>query len=202
MKRVVEILILVGVFALGYYLGWSPVNLDEETTRTVDTTHYDRPMPIEIKPPTFENVRLPILVKRPSFENVRLPMLVFAPPTVVVRDSIIRGDSVDVQVEIETKIYGDSTFKAQVSGAVVGGIRPSLDWIDIYSHTTTITRTTFEPPEWQLSATTGVDLRSQWVGLAVERSWGRVSVRGVAGYEPFNESTYISLQANITLGRW
>ena len=50
-------------------------------------------------------------------------------------------DSVAIELEIETLVYEDSLYRAQVSGPAVAGHRPSLDWIETYAHTQTITRT-------------------------------------------------------------
>ena len=46
-----------------------------------------------------------------------------------------------VEIAIETRIYEDSLYRAQVSGPVVAGYHPTLDWIETYSRTQTITRT-------------------------------------------------------------
>ncbi|MDE5907078.1 MAG: hypothetical protein K2G66_05580, partial [Alistipes sp.] len=51
------------------------------------------------------------------------------------------ADSVSLTLEIETFVYEDSLYRAQVSGPAVAGYRPSLDWIETYSRTQTITRT-------------------------------------------------------------
>jgi hypothetical protein len=48
-----------------------------------------------------------------------------------------RGDSVEVSFPVEQRIYQDSTYRAVVSGAVVGNRRPTLDYIETYNRTTT-----------------------------------------------------------------
>lgn len=50
-------------------------------------------------------------------------------------------DSVAVELEIETRLYEDSLYRAQVSGPAVGCYHPALDWIEVYNRTQTITRT-------------------------------------------------------------
>jgi hypothetical protein len=50
---------------------------------------------------------------------------------------IERVDSVLVAVDIERRVYQDSSYRAVVSGAVVGNIHPTLDEIDIYSRNET-----------------------------------------------------------------
>ena len=52
-----------------------------------------------------------------------------------VRDTIRIADSVFVEVPIESKIYADSTYRAQVSGW-----HPSLDWIEVYQRTQIVTQ--------------------------------------------------------------
>ena len=56
--------------------------------------------------------------------------------TVAVADN---ADSVTLDVAIEHREYRDSTYRAIVSGPVVGDIHPSLDFIETYNRTTTIT---------------------------------------------------------------
>ena len=51
------------------------------------------------------------------------------------------ADSVAVEIAIETRLYEDSLYRAQVSGPAVAGYHPTLDWIETYSRTQTITRT-------------------------------------------------------------
>jgi hypothetical protein len=65
--------------------------------------------------------------------------LVFAPADTVVKTIIQteRGDSVEVSFPVEQRVYQDSTYRAVVSGAVVGNRRPTLDYIETYNHTTT-----------------------------------------------------------------
>ena len=52
-----------------------------------------------------------------------------------VTDTIRVADSVFVEVPIEVRQYADSTYRAQVSGW-----HPSLDWIEVFAKTTTITK--------------------------------------------------------------
>ena len=71
-----------------------------------------------------------------------------------VTDTIRVADSVFVAVPIEVKQYADSTYRAQVSGW-----HPSLDWIEVYARTQTITSTIVkEAPRWSLGVTAGPGL--------------------------------------------
>ena len=66
--------------------------------------------------------------------------------TETVHDSAFVTDTVFEPVPFEEKIYGDSTYTAQVSG-----YQPSLDWIKIHQHE--ILRETFveKNPHWSLT---------------------------------------------------
>jgi hypothetical protein len=71
-----------------------------------------------------------------------------------VTDTIRVADSVFVEVPIEVRQYADSTYRAQVSGW-----HPSLDWIEVYARTQTITSTIVkEAPRWSLGVTAGPGL--------------------------------------------
>lgn len=60
-------------------------------------------------------------------------------------------DSVEVELPITQKVYGDSTYKAWVSG-----YRPSLDSIEVYRKTVTIERTLVQKPKrWSIGVTGG-----------------------------------------------
>lgn len=68
-----------------------------------------------------------------------------------VRDTIRVADSVFVQVPIEVKQYADSSYRAQVSGW-----HPSLDWIEVYQKTTTVTNYITTPaPRWSFGVSVG-----------------------------------------------
>ena len=71
-----------------------------------------------------------------------------------VTDTIRVADSVFVEVPIEVRQYADSTYRAQVSGW-----HPSLDWIEVFARTQTITSTIVkEAPRWSLGVTAGPGL--------------------------------------------
>lgn len=95
------------------------------TITKVDTLKYYKPIPT----PTNEL----------SSKTLQLPKLIFAPADTVVKTIVRteRGDSVEVSFPIEQRVYQDSTYKAVVSGAIVGNRRPTLDYIETYNRTTT-----------------------------------------------------------------
>lgn len=122
MKRIVEIILIAGFFLLGYRLGVRSVEITE-TTR-IDTLYYEKPEPIRVLPPTFARVKVPRLLfaRDTVYKTVVLPG---------------GGDSVEIPVTVEHKLYGDSTYRAQISGPRIGQLGPSLDWIETYNRTTT-----------------------------------------------------------------
>lgn len=72
------------------------------------------------------------------------------------RDTTIVRDSVFVKIPMETKVYADTTYKAQVTG-----YRATLDWIEVYPTTTTITET----------ITKTVPKKTRW-GIGVQVGYG------------------------------
>lgn len=63
------------------------------------------------------------------------------------------ADNIAMALEIETRVYEDSLYQAQVSGPAVGGYRPTLDWIEVYNRTHTVTRT--QRPRFAVTAGVG-----------------------------------------------
>ena len=110
------------LFGWGYRRGAASVVV-EETTR-IDTVFYPRPEPL---PGTYR------------FADISVPVLLFAPPDTVTETVVVKvgADSVQMKVAMETRPYSDSTYRAQVSGPRIGNLRPTLDWIETYTCTTT-----------------------------------------------------------------
>lgn len=80
-----------------------------DTLRIRDTLFVERPVPVEVR--------------------------VVDTMLVAVTDTVTVGDTVYLSLPHETKVYGDSTYTAQVSG-----YRPSLDWIEVYPQTVYLTK--------------------------------------------------------------
>lgn len=119
-KIYIIVALVVGFFA-GLLFGSPQVATSTHTT--VDTTIYYRPMPITSQ---ITEVR-----------TISMPRLLFAPAdTVHTTTVIVKGDSVELQVPIERREYRDSSYYAVVSGAVIGDIHPTLDYIQTYNHNT------------------------------------------------------------------
>lgn len=145
---VAALLLMLG----GYILGrrsprarGSEVIVQTDTLRIRDTLVIDRPVPIDTR------VTDTLLVAAADTVQVR------------VRDTV----RVMVQVPRETKLYGDSTWRAQVSG-----FRPSLDWIEVYPQTTVVTRNIF------------VDSRKRW-GIGLQAGYGAYFDGGDVSLSPY-----------------
>ncbi len=69
--------------------------------------------------------------------------------------AVTAPDSVTVQVQVETRIYEDSLYRAQVSGPVVGPLAPSLDWISVRDRTRTVTETVVRRHRFAVTAGVG-----------------------------------------------
>ncbi len=70
------------------------------------------------------------------------------------RDSRL-SDSLQMCVDLETRIYEDSLYRAEVSGPVLGGCRPSLDRIELYARTKTVTQTVTRRSRFAITAGVG-----------------------------------------------
>lgn len=120
---------LVFGLVIGFVLGCWLCNREQSavtnTSSVIDTIRYYKPIPY--KP------------NQVAINNSALPRLLFAPTDTLVKTIIEtdKGDSIEVSFPIEQREYKDSTYYAVVSGAVVGDRRPSLDYIETYSKTTT-----------------------------------------------------------------
>lgn len=79
-----------------------------------------------------------------------------------VRDTmtLIVHDSIPVYLPIETKVYEDSTYRAEVSG-----VFPSLDRIDIYQRREVVTM--------EIEKQVAVPVRQRW-GIGLQAGYGAV----------------------------
>lgn len=100
----------------GYLLGRSACHVpapeiivQTDTLRIRDTLLVEKPVPVEVR--------------------------VVDTMLVAMTDTIRLSDTVYLRIPRETKQYGDSLFRAQVSG-----YRPALDWIEVYPQTVYLTK--------------------------------------------------------------
>lgn len=126
-NRVIVVLfsiLLIILLVITFILGRKSVDIPEAKTETrIDTVYKEKPVPYKVETIKTEYVYLP---SEPS-----------PPDTVYMNKEIIKVDSVKVAIDIERKVYQDSTFKATISGPRIGNYGPILDDISIYSKTET-----------------------------------------------------------------
>lgn len=126
-NRVIVILfsiLLVILLVISFILGRKSVDIPEIKTETkIDTTYIEKPVPYKVETVETKYVYVP---SKPS-----------PPDTVYMNREVIKVDSVKVAIDIERKVYQDSTFKATISGPRIGEYGPVLDNINIYSRTET-----------------------------------------------------------------
>lgn len=89
------------------------------------------------------------------------------------------SDTVYLSLPRETKMYGDSTYTAQVSG-----YRPALDWIEVYPQREVVTRTI------------SVDSRKRW-GLGLQAGYGAYTAGGQVRLAP-----YLGIGISYDILRW
>ncbi len=148
MKRRCHLLVIMlaaAAFTTGWLLGCRSVKPIVETVEQIriDTVFYERPVPASV-------------TRRPL--GVQVPHLIFADrllPAEVLPDKAAAADSLSGRIAFETRIYEDSTYRAQVSGPAVGPMKPSLDWIQTYDRTHTITRTLTKRDRFAVTAGVG-----------------------------------------------
>lgn len=136
MQKTLAYLAIVLVFVLGALAGaWlrglrpgQPAQPVKPDTVYVDTTIYvDRPVPVEVTPEGYELVPVGT-IDRVNKKIVALEDSLGKKPKIVVKDSLIYID-----VPMEQKHYGDSTYDAWVSG-----YHPALDSLRIHQRTAII----------------------------------------------------------------
>lgn len=116
-------IILIVLLVITFILGRKSVDIPEVKTETkIDTVYKDKPVPYKVETVKTEYIYLP---SEPS------------PPDTIYIDREVKTNSVKVPIDIERKIYQDSTFKATISGPRIGEYGPKLDNINIYSRTET-----------------------------------------------------------------
>jgi len=143
-RILVEILLLLGVggllFGIGFIRGRNKARIDLKPK--VDTLYH------------YDTIRLsyPVYFERKVVDTIR----------VAVRDTIREKDTLYIALPKEQKTYRSAEYMA-----VVSGIFPSLDYIETYSLTKTITQTIVEPRRrWGFSVGVGPSvIWSPWHGM-------------------------------------
>ena len=126
-NRVIIVLfsiLLIILLIITFILGRKSVDIPEVSNETkIDTVYKEKPVLYKVE--TVET------------KYVYLPSEPTPPDTVYIDREIIVTDSVKVAIDIERKVYQDSTFRATISGPRIGEYGPILDDISIYSRTET-----------------------------------------------------------------
>ena len=131
------------IFGWGYRRGAASVAV--RTVTRIDTVFYERPQYVGISE---------------QLGRVNVPKLLFAPADTVVRVVETEdGDSVQMDIPVQTIEYRDSTYYARVVGPVVGSLAPRLDWIETYNRT--ITRTVTKRNRFAVTAGAGMGYTPQ-----------------------------------------
>lgn len=119
-------------YSRGYSDGYSAYH-NPDTVWKADTEYIDKPVPYEVKPSGVEMWPIGTLAQL----KAKLDSLSAVTPDTAY---------VEIPVPIETKLYQDSTYRAQVSGW-----HPSLDWLEVYQKTAYITNYVDRPVEYKES---------------------------------------------------
>ena len=168
MRRFASLLIFAAGMAAIFLLGWwargARIDAGEEVSVRIDTIYYERPQyvsstvrPITVNVPRVIFAGESCKSSAGDSANVRETeqVVAYSATTPYMNDCANNAqsygscseipnslaDSVSLALEIETRVYEDSLYRAQVSGPAVAGYHPTLDWIETYSRTQTITRT-------------------------------------------------------------
>lgn len=113
-----------------FFVGRCSVGKQEITTiERVDTVVVEKPMPYKVE--VVRKVSVPVYVPTPADTVVENKESA---------EENARKDStlVEVPVEVERREYKSEEYRAVVSGAKIGDLRPTLDEIEIYNRNTTI----------------------------------------------------------------
>ena len=144
----------------GYFLGRRTARSPEpecivqvDTLRIRDTLRIEKPVPVEVR--------------------------VVDTMLVSVTDTVTANDTVYLSLPRETKVYGDSTYTAQVSG-----YRPELDWVEVYPQTVYVTKNVITK-----------DI-SRW-GIGLQAGYGAYASGGQVRLAP-----YLGVGISYDIMRW
>ncbi len=176
MKTIRDILIiaLIGAALAGaYWMGRRSVAVETVETVRIDTVFYEKPAPVTVSRRTIA---------------INVPRVLFAPAASIGSAGSTEStgsapvapqkDSVRMELEFQTFEYADSTYRAQVSGPVVGEYGPRLDWCETYDRTT---------------------LRQQ---MQKDRSRFALTVGVGAAYTPKGFQPYIGVGVGVVIWKW
>lgn len=159
-KFLIAALLAALLLLSGYLLGRRTARATEpecivqvDTLRIRDTLRIEKPVSVEVR--------------------VTDTMLV------AVADTVVVNDTVYLSLPRETKVYGDSTYTAQVSG-----YRPELDWVEVYPQTVYVTKNVITK-----------DI-SRW-GIGLQAGYGAYAAGGQVRLAP-----YLGVGISYDIMRW
>lgn len=160
-KNIVSGVLFLALLGAAYLLGRYTVPVKVKTVTTIDTVKVFAPAPI-----VSETKVIPLTV----------PKLVFALPDTVIREVMIAtgNDSVKINVEVEKHEYKDNNYYAVVSGPAIGGLHPSLDFIETYNTTMSTVQTMRKRPKFAFTAGVGYGYSPKGVQPIVGVNFGVV----------------------------
>ena len=143
LRKIILILLLTGLFFVGWWLGRRSVDVRIIEHTRIDTAYFERPQPHKILS---------------SAISVEVPKWLFAPADTTFTTVTINPnrDSVPVQLPFERREYRDSSYFAIVSGIALGDCHPTLEHIETYGRTITQQKIIRTPYRWQLGPAAGV----------------------------------------------
>lgn len=131
------------LLAVGFVLGYRVAHHNTSIQRIVklDTIRVLRPLP------TSNTLKFTKIFTLPKMLFVQSPI-------------VDNGDSIELTTIVEQREYGDSTYRAWVSGAIIGDCRPTLDSINVFQKT--IIQNVPRPPKLvRPFATAAVSIKGQ-----------------------------------------
>lgn len=156
MKKLFEIAGIAGIAVIVTIVGMRRCSVERvveriDTVVVYDTLRVTVPMEVEkervVTRWRVKAVRVDAAATDEPDGSTCAPLLSAAPTGT----SLPSTDSVEVELPITQKVYGDSTYRAWVSG-----YRPNLDSIEVYRKTITIERTLVQKPKrWIIGVTGG-----------------------------------------------
>lgn len=172
MKKLLWIIIVLLLIALIFIIKKN-AQLQEQRQPYIDTiTVYDTVQYIAPHPKDSNLIgavirKLPITKKNKKLAKDSVDTLIIAQPNSSISDfdsvPFPSDDSALVEIPITQTIYGDSTYKAYISG-----YNAKLDSFYIYPQTKIVTRY-IEPKNkrWALSVQAGVGLHGPYIGIGI-----------------------------------
>lgn len=96
------------------------------------------------------------------------------------------------------------TFRDTVDGrwsAEVTGHNVNLRSFVMVDRQETQYSTTYEPPAWEVSLKAAINPYTQWVGVGVSRSFGRMTLSLDGGYDYWAKTPYVGVEASVAIWR-